>query len=1749
LSVSEDFVNKYSAQAAGNADALGIQDKLIKDVMDIPGALAATVTDVGTSLWNSIIAMPKMLGVNTDEYRASTYDILRNVNQDWARFYTENEESVQTASFIGGVVLPAGAAFKGMKMLQAGKNAFYPTMLSDTAQAARITELERMLETGGKSTSAFRNLRWKVLGANAGQETMQAAGMELAVIATLNDHPWMEDYLKDPVTNFTIGLGIGGILGSGLGQIAIRRQLAERLGAVASVSTNKVISQVIDIPLGASDVDKAQRYNINAKILRDLAEDETESQLTRDIASSFATRWEGMVGELEQTSVFGPGLKGLTSAEAKQQAREIMLSDAAFGANRVDVATFEEKEFVFSKAREGDLISLEGINIATEKYKDIFHLSRTMRYSIIATEYLKQFKPNWAKLMDEQFSVYYSPYHKAWIPKGEFHRYARAVDTGRSNYEIVNVMKPHGDASFEYAVREIPTSKADKYWIDTLGSVGQVGLQRVVNIAESDLGRQNAWLSRLQEMATKSERVPEIRIVPDGSADKPISELTKSGRLVDAASLERILAGKKEQGIKSLLEAGASLQEIGIRLNIPVATIERHLLEKTPLQELGLWRSYSNFGAIQSEYLAPTTRSLQFTTNGTRLASLSYRTADSAAILDNKFIRQQNKEQMANTIASSSSAMARQFFQVLDADAKHWDIFSQQLANIVNEKSGSFFFSSADFASRRMGDISALAATKGQAWVGIVNNISQEMLTPLSARVRTQTTTQVGLNEFNDVINALQATQGFRSIDLETGQLYKLVETDPGVFIREPIRRANGTLVEMSESMTAVLMEAHKVGREMYSFKNTINKIQGYKELNDIGLWLPTFNPVNKFISYVIDTEASAVGSRVKLLAADTPEKLADLEKDWLSKFGATTGANKRYNLVTKAEQEDYNFWQMRQDPIEMDLADISKFHSGASASALPVFDDTFANTLIENLHNRVIFYGRKMQELYLEDIMSQLDTMSAMNQKFTKDQPTILKAVGLAQREDAARSVKNMLLGNNQLDGYTTWKTVNNGFSSMMEWASRKTQEFYRGNFTESVNKDGTVAVTSKDYTQWAKEMETVGLRNPFKDFNDYVITQEKSKIKWELVRDEGGDNTGRYYTMKKDGKAVGYAEFEHHGDTVHVNIIHSEGGPRSLGLEAMREIGQLIKREFPGATKISGERVSGVRAKAFNDKYDASTIETINQLNADDILNARQATASIPGISPSTMRKRHTAPMVEEWQVTAVARKNNISYSSAEQLVAAGNGVLATLALRVLETGQAFVTAVSWPIMTMPEISRALPKTFLGNALGEGVEVAFPTRVIYDGIRFRHSDAAQPHIKRWIEEGFGKSIVSEATRLNELLHTGAKGAVGKINSILESDLIKKLSTPSDFMEGETRLWVLSTGYQLARRMYPGISNADADIFAKQFLLRSIGNYYSAQRPAMFQGTFGVAIGLFQTYMLSWAQSAFRSLENREFKALAQQMLTQQALFGMGSEPLYDTFSKTIGEHFSDKHYDLTTGTYRALPHSLAEYIVYGLPASLGVGLYTRGDMQPRIPFTQTNPLDTIAAINASRQIIGTSYHTIEKVLTANGMVEKGRAMLEGLAMQSISRPLARIVEVTPVPNGEGGFEAVGSISREGNTIATSDEIWSGPALASRLIASRSSEEQIRREADYLNSFYGAVDHRHRKKATETLKTAIRAGNLSDETMTQTAAEYMRTGSATGWNAALNEALATSEGGIDYKLGKRLRPDSPLQKMLKDNF
>ncbi|HQN37757.1 MAG TPA: hypothetical protein PLY01_07975 [Caldisericia bacterium] len=479
------------------------------------------------------------------------------------------------------------------------------------------------------------------------------------------------------------------------------------------------------------------------------------------------------------------------------------------------------------------------------------------------------------------------------------------------------------------------------------------------------------------------------------------------------------------------------------------------------------------------------------------------------------------------------------------------------------------------------------------------------------------------------------------------------------------------------------------------------------------------------------------------------------------------------------------------------------------------------------------------------------------------------------------------------------------------------------------------------------------------------------------------------------------------------------------------------------------------------------------------------------------------------------------------APQTLVLANTAAATSLLRVGEIAHAYTNAIAYPILVTSKLSENMPKSFAGVA--RNADPLTPARNIIEGFLFTHSDAGRKALQDAAERGYITIQFSEADELFQSLRNIQGGAIAKSKEILSSHVVDLLSKATTWSEEAVRKWAYGTGFYVAQKYYPGITESGKRMYARQFMDQVIGNYTSAQRPTMFQGTLGMAMGLFQTYMVTMVQRLYGHLEKREFKALTKMMLAQTGIFGAHSLPGFQQVSNMIGEHFSDQNYDLISGTYRALP-GLADYIIYGLPSSLGPSIYSRGDIQPRIP-NPSQGFDMIPAVNLTHQALNTMVNVAKAV--PNG----SQAVLEALSLQSISRPLARVSELL------NGY----SITSTGQVLQKPEDVWTFTSIASRIMGARPLQDAKLRDMWHLNSMYGAMDRERRSSYTEKLRTHLRAGDIDANIVSNLAEEYMRTGTPTGWNSIVNTALAQTMLPTQSTIRNHFQPDSPHMRVLED--
>jgi len=1845
--VSQDFVNKYSIQYDATANATGIGEKAF-------GAVAATIAALGVNTFNSLVSIPEFIpfvgihgigvsnssGIDMSKSTIDTYETLAGINDNWANVYADNKDFVETAAFITGIIIPAGIALKGMRLLQAGRLGMYARAgLDDYSQLKRTSQYWEALQYAPKNKLLQDSIRRKMLFVNVGQEASLALGMEVAILATQNQSILMEDYIRDPGKNILLGMiGGGGAFGAGLatvsialGQIAIRSSLAKGAAEIverAIDDTRKLAGATL--PVNISYIDEYQRMTYKASELRNYATNDDNIPLHKELAASLASVIEGKAGKLLTDNIHSPELKNWLDAnrttpdgiETMKVINGLINFSGTWGGNTIARPTFDLKTLNTATAKNfnsavtiqervdaatsvgfadevlnavGQKLGVRPIymglstkpayiasltggkinwhhiqmpNISDQAYrvkyglstnsvlahelghavaqannlnseltlqtqlalrKELEPLSKSFKPKIwdrgplyaglgreliadgvaiwmlvpsvrkkmplfaahigeavayaqfdtlasnitrelrklamdktsLAISKVYQASPNWGGMPStvindtnkntglENLTTYYSPLFKAYASKEDITQVLRAVDIGfiKPQY-IQSIGRLGSDADLQLLNRKASPGFIDAHYINALHTVNTYRHNGEVFIPTDDIAVAQAWYSRLsKDLANGIPTKIKLTTVPTVVDGISQSAIKSSSKEISLEELKQHIVTTKGDYLAGLLKAGASSQEMSIRLNLPMDNINAIIAQGKRIDEVGDIGTYVNPAHIQDAYMSQANRVLAISSNARKLMSSKLRGPDNAAIFDTEAIQLANSEIVDVVMSSSKSTLGQAIYKRILSDKDSWDMIKEAVGQISNENVGAIMINSADFYLRRLGVAGERMAVLGQETTHTLNSTSSDILAPSAAMLRAFKSTLAGREEFNRVINILNGTGGYRNID-GNGKLYKTAMGEQGS-VKEYITETDGRALYISPEMQKILTEFSSVSKEQLELHNTYNRLLGFKDMSDIGLHIPAFNPKNKFISYILDRESTSPDQRIRLLVARDGKSLEAMEDHWQRTVGSN---NKRFELIgSKSNQEDYNYWHQRVSPIEMDFADVSKIHSGASGQFFNPLGDDYAETIINNWHNRFIHYGKKLQQVYLSDLMEHLDNMSAVNKSYTKNQPASNRIAQLNQAPDAALAVKNIILGNDQLDASMTWKAVNNGVAAAMDYAIQKVAKPIEG-FAQFIS-DGKY-LTKQAFT---------GITN--------IPTVGKAEVSYKRLSQE----------LKSQGFRLPFENFAHY---------------------------EAFKKDTTGSVTA-----------LWDISIDKGTIR-----------------------APSQEAGERFIAQMDKLQIVETARRLEVSPAKAEEYIQAGASFLTMTALKVLEFGHAAVTAMSWPIMTLPNLYRDFTKTPISETMG----VVFPFRLISDGIRFRHSAVGASKMKQWTAEGYAGSIVSEVQEMQKLLNTGGKGAVARINQITNSKLVERLSTATNFAEEETRLWSLSTGYLAAKKAWPGISDREADMFAKSFLARSVGNYNSGQRPALFQGVLGQTIGLFQTYMLSWAQNMYRNIEEKSFNALMSQSLFQAGMFGMSSMPLYNHYSTAIGEHFSDKHFDLTTGTYRAVPEPIADFLIYGLPASLGVGLYTRGNIQPRVPFVQDKPMDTIATVNVIRQLYGATTEMITGAMASNGMADKTRAILEGLSVQSMSRPMARIVELLPQYNQEtGDVVPVGTVTRKGNTVGTSDMVWSIPGVLSRVFASRSSQEAIKRDMLYLSSYYGSLDSDNRKEAAHLMKISLRNGTLNSDNLDIIASRYLRSGTAQGFRSALNEAVATTEGGIDATMAKKVRDGSPFMSMI----
>jgi hypothetical protein len=329
---------------------------------------------------------------------------------------------------------------------------------------------------------------------------------------------------------------------------------------------------------------------------------------------------------------------------------------------------------------------------------------------------------------------------------------------------------------------------------------------------------------------------------------------------------------------------------------------------------------------------------------------------------------------------------------------------------------------------------------------------------------------------------------------------------------------------------------------------------------------------------------------------------------------------------------------------------------------------------------------------------------------------------------------------------------------------------------------------------------------------------------------------------------------------------------------------------------------------------------------------------------------------------------------------------------------------------------------------------------------------------------------------------------------------------------------------------------------YINTFNARVNGVIRASERPLMFQGPVGQAMGLFQSYQMNLLQQIFRNVGEGNKKALAYMAGMQASVFGASSLPGFSLINGTLVGNASgnSEHKDLFTAGQTLFGDTGAKWLMYGIPSNvLNASLYTRGDTNPRtwhVVPNPTNPGD-IPFISGISQAVGSLFTAVQRA-GDTGVTE---GLLSGLEHAGLSRPLAGMAATARAFTTPDGM--VTTTQKNGNFLYAND-LWSWSTLV-RLAGAKPIDE-ARTVGDYYRvGAYAAKDREKREELGTRLKLSILGGGeISNDELGNFAEKYAQFGGKqSGFNQWFMQQYKNASVSQAEQLSQKL--DSPYSRYM----
>lgn len=320
----------------------------------------------------------------------------------------------------------------------------------------------------------------------------------------------------------------------------------------------------------------------------------------------------------------------------------------------------------------------------------------------------------------------------------------------------------------------------------------------------------------------------------------------------------------------------------------------------------------------------------------------------------------------------------------------------------------------------------------------------------------------------------------------------------------------------------------------------------------------------------------------------------------------------------------------------------------------------------------------------------------------------------------------------------------------------------------------------------------------------------------------------------------------------------------------------------------------------------------------------------------------------------------------------------------------------------------------------------------------------------------------------------------------------------------------------------------AESKAYRNTFVNRVEGNTVASQRPVMFQGPIGQAVGLFQSYQFNFMQQLFRYVGEGTGKDAAMMLGLQGTLFGIHGLPGFEVINRHVVGNLSGNknHTDIYDATYGIVGKTAGDFLMYGVPSSIiQTNLYSRGDINPRAITIIPNQIENIPLVSAYTKLFSSMYETASKI---KGGGNVWQSILQGVEHNGISRPLAGLAQTAQVTTGNG---LAFSTTNKGSIIGSNDFL--SFATLSRLAGGRPLDEAIVNDGMHRITAYEVSRKAARDALIERVKTTgIQGQEVDGSSLEQFSEAYAATG---GKQSQFNKFILNAYKGANTSQSEKI--------------